>query len=93
MLLAVGAVAHHNHGILNGLEETAQYMDDSSGNTKVDGMRGRTLSLDVERISVRHIGIDAAYRSKIQVIFDTIPVDKLVVKFVNLLVFIRGSQR
>ena len=43
MLLAVGAVAHHNHGILNGLEKAAQYIHYGSGNTKVDGMRGRTL--------------------------------------------------
>lgn len=93
MLLAVGAVAHHNHGILDGLEKAAQYIHYGSGNTKVDGMRGRSLSLDVERISVQQIGIDAAYRGKIQVIFDSIPVDKLVIKFVNLLVFIWGSRR
>ena len=57
MLFAVGAVAHHNHGVLNGLEETAQYMDDSSGNTKVYGMRIRTLSLNAERVSVHQIGL------------------------------------
>ena len=64
MLLAVGAVAHHKHGILDGLEKAAQYIHYGSGNTKVDGMRGRTLSLDVERISVQQIGIDATYRRK-----------------------------
>ena len=65
ILLAVGAVAHHNHGILNGLEEAAQYIDDGSGNTKVDGMRFRPLSLDAKRISVQQIGIDVTYRGKI----------------------------
>ena len=84
MLFAVGAVAHHNHSVLNSLKETAQYMDDSSGNTKVDGVRIRTLSLDAERVSVHQIGIYAAYRGKIQVIVDTVPADKRVVKWILL---------
>ena len=80
MLFAVGAVAHHNHSVLNSFEETAQYMDDSSANTKVDGVRIHALSLDAERVSVHQIGIYAAYRGKIQVIVDTVPADKGVVK-------------
>ena len=84
MLFAVGAVAHHNHGVLNSFEETAQYIDDSSGNTKVDGMRIRTLSLNAERVSVHKIRIYAAYRCKIQVIVDTVPADKGVVKWILL---------
>ena len=93
MLLAIGAVTHHYHGVLNGLEEAAQYIDNGSSNTKVDGMRFRPLSLDAKRKSVQQIGIDAANRGKIQVIPDTVSIDKHVVKFVNLPVFIRESRK
>ena len=55
-------------------------MDDSIGNTKVDGVRIRALSLNAERVSVHQIGIYTAYRCKIQVIVDTVPADKRVVK-------------
>ena len=55
-------------------------MDDSSGNTKVDGVRIRALSLDTERICVYQIWMYATYWSEIQVIVDTVPADKGVVK-------------
>ncbi len=48
MLLAVGAVAHHNHGVFNIFEETAQHIDDGRCNAEVNGMRIRALALNAE---------------------------------------------
>lgn len=84
VLFAVSAVAHHNHGVFDVMEETAQYINNRRRYTAIQRVRIRSLTFDAERVGVHQVGINATYRSEIQMIVDTIPVDKGIVEWIRL---------